>query len=108
MAQSKEIQCSGIEVKGFWTNLTQFWGTRIIMTTQDMNTFEWATGLFFETSPSAFPSCNTAQVSSSLMIIGYSIYPFHICSCLGFVLKNTIQHSTAFLILLKKREKEIT
>ena len=38
----------------------------------------------------------------------YSIYPFQICSCSGFVLQNTVRHSTAFLIFLRKREKYST
>ena len=100
----REIRCSGLEVQVFWANLTKFWGTRRIMTTQDMITLEWETTLFFKNWPSAFPSCNTDQVSSSMMIIGYSIYSFHICSCLGFVLQNTIRHSTDFLLLLKTRK----
>ena len=36
---------------------------------------------------------------------GYSIYPFQISSCSGFVVQNTVPHYTAFLILLKKRKE---
>ena len=40
--------------------------------------------------------------------IQYSIYPFHICSCSGFVLQNTVRHSKIFLIFLKKCKKYST